>query len=86
MMKKKSILFILVSLFAITQGAWAAETPQVIWCEGNSTLYFTNSNETYAADGTYDGQTITQVWSGDAVMEHCCWQKLYESGFRPELL
>ena len=69
-MKKKSILFILASLFAITQGAWAAETPQVIWCEGNSTLYFTNSNETYAADGTYDGQTITQVWSGDAVVNY----------------
>ena len=38
-----------------------------IWCEGNTTLYFTNAYVKYAAGDTYNGQTITQVWNGDAV-------------------
>ena len=68
-MKKKFLLFILASLFAITQDAWAsvAETPQVIWCESNTTLYFINSETLYAAGGTYDGQTVSRVWSGTDV-------------------
>lgn len=66
-MKKKYLLFILASLFAITQGAWAAETPQVIWCESNTTLYFINSETLYEAGDTYDGQTVTNVWSGEDV-------------------
>lgn len=68
-MKKKFLLFILASLFAITQGAWAfvVETPQVIWCNGNNTLYFINSSKVYATGDTYDGQTISRVWSGTAV-------------------
>ena len=48
-------------------GAKAQQTPYVIWCEDNGTLYFTNSTKTNAQGGTYDGQTITGVWSGDAV-------------------
>ena len=66
-MKKKLLLFILASLFAITQGAWAAETPQAIWCESNTTLYFINSETLYAEGDTYDGQTVTNVWSGEDV-------------------
>ncbi|MBQ4173540.1 MAG: BspA family leucine-rich repeat surface protein, partial [Prevotella sp.] len=68
-MKKKFLLFILASLFAITQDAWAsvAKTPQVIWCNGNNTLYFINSSKLYAAGNTYDGQTISRVWSGTDV-------------------
>ncbi len=66
-MKKKYLLFILASLFAITQGAWAAETPQVIWCESNTTLYFINSETLYEAGDTYDGQTVTNVYSGEDV-------------------
>lgn len=68
-MKKKFLLFILASLFAITQDAWAsvAKTPQVIWCESNTTLYFINSETLYAAGDTYDGQTVKKVWSGTAV-------------------
>ncbi|MBQ1626551.1 MAG: hypothetical protein II100_03455 [Prevotella sp.] len=70
-MKKKFLLFILASLFAITQGAWAGavETPQVIWCSGNTTLYFINSETLYTANDTYDGQTVTQVWSGTDVTD-----------------
>ncbi|MBQ2524828.1 MAG: BspA family leucine-rich repeat surface protein, partial [Prevotella sp.] len=69
-MKKKFLLFILASLFAITQDAWAAvvKTPQVIWCESNTTLYFINSETVYAEGGTYDGQTVTNVWSGNDVV------------------
>ena len=66
-MKKKFLLFILASLFAITQGAWAAETPQAIWCESNTTLYFINSETVYAEGDTYDGQTVTNVYSGEDV-------------------
>lgn len=40
---------------------------QAIWCAGNNTLYFVNEQEEYHAAGTYDGQTITSVWSGDQV-------------------
>ena len=66
-MKKKLLLFILAPLFAITQGAWAVETPQAIWCRGNTTLYFINSETEYAAADTYDGQFVNQVWSGTDV-------------------
>ena len=38
-----------------------------IWCEGNTTLYFTNAYVKYAAGGIYNEKTITQVWNGDAV-------------------
>ena len=67
-MTKKILLFILASLFAITQGAWAEKTPQAIWCESNTTLYFINSETVYAEGGTYDGQTVTNVWSGNDVV------------------
>ncbi len=43
------------------------EKPQVIWCEDNTTLYFINSETIYVAGDTYDGQTVTNVWSGSAV-------------------
>ena len=43
------------------------EKPQVIWCEGNTTLYFINSETIYDAGDTYDGQTVTNAWSGYAV-------------------
>ena len=43
------------------------EKPQVIWCEDNATLYFINSETLYDAGFTYDGQIVTNVWSGSAV-------------------
>ena len=42
-------------------------TPQVIWCESNTTLYFINSETLYEAGDTYDGQTVTNVYSGEDV-------------------
>ena len=85
-MKKKFLLFILASLFAITQGAWAEETPQAIWCESNTTLYFINSETVYAAGDTYDGQTVTNVWSGTDVTNSSSnifpswfWEYIYQT-------
>ena len=57
----------LLCLVMLSAAVMKAQTPYAIWCEGNSTLYFTNSNETYAAGGTYEGKTITAVWSGGDV-------------------
>ena len=64
---KKKFLFMLVVLISTVTNAWAAKTPQAIWCQGNSTLYFTNSDTLYAAGDTYKGQTVTSVWSGVSV-------------------
>ena len=44
--------------------AWAEAKIYVIWCEGNTTLYFLSSESNYADGGTYNGQTITNVWQG----------------------
>ena len=62
--------WLLLCLVMLSVAGVRAQTPYAIWCEGNSTLYFTNSNETYAVDGSYDGQTITNIWSGDEVTNY----------------
>ena len=42
--------------------------PYAIWCEGNRTLYFDYSDQRISMGDTYDGQTVTRVWSsGDVV-------------------
>ena len=43
--------------------------PNVIWCEGNRTLYFTNATKAYAAGDTYKGQKVSGSWSGTLVTE-----------------
>ena len=45
------------------------DQPYAVWCEGNTTLYFLNSTESLAEGGTYNGQTITKVWSGKDITE-----------------
>jgi len=62
--------WMLLCLVMLCAAGVKAQTPYAIWCAGNSTLYFTNSNETYAVDGSYDGQTITNIWSGDEVTNY----------------
>ena len=62
--------WMLLCLVMLSVVSAKAQTPYAIWCEGNSTLYFTNSNVTYAVGGTYDGNTITNVWSGDEVTNY----------------
>ena len=67
-MKQSTTLRNVVALCAITlvlllhAGVVNAQTAKAIWCAGNTTLYFTFDDATYAAEGTYDGQTITNVW------------------------
>ena len=38
----------------------------VVWCSDNTTLYF-DYNKIPEVGGTYNGQTVTNVWSGTAV-------------------
>ena len=54
-------------LICIAQSAWAEKMAQAIWCSGNTTLYFINSETVYVAGQTYNEQTITSVWSGTQV-------------------
>ena len=37
--------------------------PHALWCEGNATLYFIGSPTELKAGDTYNGQTITDVWT-----------------------
>lgn len=67
-MKKRLFLTVLL-LTSLLSGvgfssAWAEAKIYVIWCEGNTTLYFLSSESNYADGGTYNGQTITNVWQG----------------------
>ena len=56
-------------LIGAVTGAMAEKTPQVIWCQNNKTMYFTNDETVYAAGDTYDGETVTNVWSGIEVTD-----------------
>lgn len=60
---------ILICLFALvaTLHAMGAPRPQVFWCEGNTTLSFLY-DEPYEEGATYNGQTVTSVWSGDDIV------------------
>ena len=60
----KRILLMLVLLMGVVMSAWAEKTPQAIWCRNNKTMYFTNDETVYAPGDTYDGETVTNVWSG----------------------
>ena len=54
-------------LICIAQSTWAEKTAQAIWCSSDKTLYFINSETVYVAGQTYNGGTITSVWSGTQV-------------------
>ena len=45
----------------------ASQTPQVIWTKGNKTLTFYYG---LPAGSTFNGQTVTQKWSGDEVLKN----------------
>ena len=40
---------------------------QVVWCDGNKTLYFISKAKTIAAGDTYNGQKVTATWSDTEV-------------------
>lgn len=63
-MKMKRILLMLVLLIGVVTSTWAEKTPQAIWCRNNKTMYFINDETVYAPGDTYDGETVTNVWSG----------------------
>ena len=41
--------------------------PQAIWTKGNTTLTFLSSEKLYAPGDDFNGQTVTNVWSGEDV-------------------
>ena len=60
-MKRK--LFLLLLLSTLVPRLLQAQTAKAIWCEGNTTLYFTYDTNTYSEGDTYDGQTISTVYA-----------------------
>ena len=63
-MKIKRLIFFAALLLTVASGAWATPVPKVIWCSGNTTLYFVNDETTYGGEGnnTYDNASITGVY------------------------
>ena len=56
---------------ATAPGYFTANTvAYAIWCDGNSTLYFANIRKALAQGDTYNGQTITTIWSGNKVTNY----------------
>lgn len=62
-MKRFLTLSIIVLL---ATAAWSAKTAQAIWTAGNTTLTFTYE-EPVSVGSTYNGQTVSAVWSGTDV-------------------
>ena len=46
-----------------------AQTTYAVWCSSNATMYFTASSYPIKAGGTYGGNAITNVWSGNLVTQ-----------------
>ena len=64
-MRKIKLLTLLAALVCAVS-IEATPTPQVLWCSGNSTLYFINA-ELVSAGDTYAGQTVTRVWGEESI-------------------
>ena len=62
----RRLLVLLTVLLTGSHVIQADPVAQAVWCDGNKTLYFVYK-EPISVGGTYDGQTVTQVWSGEAV-------------------
>ena len=62
----KRMLILLSVLLSGTGIAQADPVAQAVWCSGNSTLYFVNV-EPVSVGSAFDGTTVTNVWSGEAV-------------------
>ena len=70
-MRKRHLLFILALL--LNMAAHAENIAQVIWTEGNTTLTFLSSENLYAQGDDLNGQTVTNVWSGEDVTNSPTW-------------
>ena len=64
----KRMLILLSVLLSGTGIAQADPVAQAVWCAGNRTLYFVNL-EQVSKDDTFDGQTVSAVWSGNQVTD-----------------
>ena len=65
-MKTFKHLFLLIAMMCAATSAWAADGAFVVWCSSNTTLYFDYGAVPSVGD-TYQGQTVTSVWSGEDV-------------------
>jgi len=63
-MKRHLLLLILL---LITATSASAQTAYAIWCADAKTLYFDYTTSSITAGSTYEGQTVTNVWSGEDV-------------------
>ncbi len=65
----------LAAITAVAQNGNTTLTPYAIWCEDNTTLYFTARSETLSAGGTFTPEgssetaAITNIWSGTGITE-----------------
>ncbi len=71
----KRMLILLSVLLSGTGIAQADPVAQAVWCAGNRTLYFVNL-ESVSVGSAFDGQTVTNVWSAEAVTN----SKVYMDG------
>ena len=58
---------LILSLLLLTATSASAQTAYAIWCADAKTLYFDYTTSSITAGSTYQGQTVTNVWSGEAV-------------------
>ena len=53
---------------SFTTAQHAAQTPYVLWCNSNTTLYFVCSDSFLEVGNTHNSQTITALWYGDDIV------------------
>ncbi len=63
----RAIFTTILLLFSAAFTLVKAETAYALWCSSTATMYFTTSTIPFKAGQTYDGATITNVWSGNLV-------------------
>ncbi len=59
---------LILSLLLLTATSASAQTAYAVWCAGAKTLYFDYTTSSITAGSTYQGQTVTNVWSGEDVL------------------
>ena len=71
-MKKLLLSLTLLVGFAVYAVAETVPTAKAIYCEANTTLYFTYDEETYEPGGTFDDQIITNVFDNISSTGYSC--------------
>ncbi len=65
--KRMAVFSLFAILMMFTTSAKAAQTAYALWCESSATLYFVYSSTSFKSGQSYDGQTVTRVWTGSEV-------------------